>query len=343
MTKPLFPTPDDLSLPEIMARFPDEESAICYFEGIRWPNGIACPHCGNEAQDKFWKITANGKKVRVGLRQCAVCLKQFRVTVGTIFEDSHIPLNKWIIAWYLLSGAKKGMSALQLQRHLGIGSYRTAWFMAHRIRHAMKDPVFEGKLSGTVEVDECYVGPISTSDKPRDKSAVVALVERESGKRRSVVFEAITAERLHQAIRTHVEEGSSVHTDESTLYKKLPKEFKHRSVLHAKVKGKPRYHYRDKTTGEIVTTNFAESSFSLLRRGIAGSFHHISRKHLAKYVAEFDFRWNHRKTSDGARCVEGLKKCEGKRLTYKPLMRTHKPEASTSSPRKRYRQRSEAE
>src|SRR5436190_7572118 len=119
MSTNLLPTPDDLSLGEITSRFPTEEAAIEYFETLRWPNGPVCPHCGNADETKLWKLGANTeKKIRVGLRQCAECKKQFRVTVGTIFEDSHIPLNKWIIAWYLICGAKKGMSALQLKRHL---------------------------------------------------------------------------------------------------------------------------------------------------------------------------------------------------------------------------------
>ncbi len=147
-----LPPSDDITLPEIFRRFPDEKSAIEYFESIRWANGVVCPHCGNGDQAKVWTIKPNGeKKVRHGLRQCAVCKKQFRVTVGTIFEDSHIPLNLWLVAWYLICGAKKGMSAKQLQRHLGLGSYKSAWFMAHRIRHAMQDPVFNKQLSGTVE------------------------------------------------------------------------------------------------------------------------------------------------------------------------------------------------
>jgi len=185
-----LPPSDDITLPEIMRRFPDEKSAIEYFESIRWTNGVTCPHCENNDQEKFWKIEADAKKkIRVGLRQCAVCKKQFRVTVGTIFEDSHVPLNLWLIAWYLICGAKKGMSAMQLKRHLWgdkKGSYKTAWFMAHRIRHAMKDPIFSNQLSGTVEVDECYYGPKTHGKgfKSSKKSAVVALVHRETGERR---------------------------------------------------------------------------------------------------------------------------------------------------------------
>ncbi len=322
MKTKLLPTPEDLTLPQIMLRFSTEETAIKYLESIRWENGVVCPHCGNSDQLLFWNLKSNpAKKIRVGIRQCAQCTKQFRVTVGTIFEDSHVPLNIWLVAWYLICGAKKGMSAKQLQRHLGLGSYKTAWFMSHRIRHAMTDPIFEGKLSGIVEVDECYIGTKAKFRGPgahAEKSCVVALVERSTGTRRTVVLDRVTAKGLHKAVQDHVEAGSTVNTDESRPYINLPKEFVHKSVRHAKLRGKREYH-RIEADGEVVTTNYAESSFSLLRRGIAGNFHHISKKHLPKYVAEFDFRWNHRKVSDGERTVAGLKKVEGKRLTYKPL------------------------
>lgn len=145
-TSNAFPTPEDLTLPEIMARFSNEEKAIEYMESLLWLDGPVCPHCGNADSAKIWKLTANKeKKIRVGLRQCAECKKSFRVTVGTIFEDSHITLDKWLIAWYLLSGAKKGISAKQMQRHLGLGSYKSAWFLCHRIRHALADVVPDGK------------------------------------------------------------------------------------------------------------------------------------------------------------------------------------------------------
>jgi hypothetical protein len=136
----LLPTPENLTLTEVLARFNTEEKAVRYLESVLWPNGPVCPHCQNTDGSKMWELTANkAKAVRVGLRQCAECKKQFRVTVGTIFEDSHIPLHLWVVAWYLMCGAKKGISALQMQRHLGLGSYKSAWFMCHRIRHAMRE------------------------------------------------------------------------------------------------------------------------------------------------------------------------------------------------------------
>ncbi|MGD1090103.1 MAG: IS1595 family transposase, partial [Verrucomicrobiota bacterium] len=149
----------DLTLIQIIDQFPTDETAREHLEGIRWKDGIFCPHCKCSDQSKFSTIAANPEsKVRAGLRWCSNCEKQFTVTIGTIFEASKIPLRKWLIAWYLICSSKKGISSLQLQRNLELGSYRTALFMAHRIRFALKDPTFSDKLSGTVEVDETYVG-----------------------------------------------------------------------------------------------------------------------------------------------------------------------------------------
>ena len=143
MKKELLPTPENLTLDDIQSRFADDSTARAYLEAIRWPNGVVCPHCKQNDQSAFWIIKENKeKKIREGLRQCVPCGKQFSCTVGTIFEDSHISLRKWLVAWYLLCASKKGISALQIQRMLGLGSYRTAWMMMHKIRHALKDPVF---------------------------------------------------------------------------------------------------------------------------------------------------------------------------------------------------------
>jgi transposase-like protein/DNA-directed RNA polymerase subunit RPC12/RpoP len=320
MKTSLLPTPEGLSLPQIMERFSTEEKAIEYFEAIRWTDGIVCPHCGNNDQAKFWAIKGDtAKRIRAGLRQCAECKKQFRVTVGTIFEDSHVPLNLWLVAWYLICGAKKGMSALQLKRHLwgdNRGSYKTAWFMAHRIRHALQDPVFKKKLAGTVEVDETYVGGKQTgvgSGRKDNKTPVVSLVER-NGNKRSIVMNRVTAKGLRESIREHVAPQSTICTDDSNLYTNPGWEFHHYPVNHSKKE------YARKVNEKFTAhSNTVESSFSLLKRGVVGSFHHVSKQHLPLYCAEFDFRWNHRNITDGARTVEGLKKTIGKRLTYKPL------------------------
>jgi transposase-like protein len=191
----------DLTLIQIIDQFPTDETARQHLEEIRWKDGIVCPQCKCSDQSKFSTIAANpAKKVRAGLRWCASCEKQFTVTIGTIFEDSHIPLRKWLIAWYLLCSSKKGISSLQLQRNLEIGSYRTALFMTHRIRFALKDPSFSEKLSGTVEVDETYIGGKQTGvgrGSKQNKVPVVSLLER-GGKVRSQVMRHVTGKNLKQ-------------------------------------------------------------------------------------------------------------------------------------------------
>lgn len=315
------PPSDGVSVVKLMQRFPNEASAIEYFEGIRWKDGVVCPHCGNADASKMWKLEADkDKKIRVGLRQCAACKKQFRVTVGTLFEDSHIPLNIWIVAWYLFAGAKKSISAKQMQRHLGLGSYKTAWFLCHRIRHAMGDPVFEGKLSGTVEVDEVWIGGKQKHRRTRaesNKVPLVSLVERsEEGTKRSYVLRYVNAKNLRHVIRENVEAGSNVNTDELSSYKGVkPDGFKHETVNHSKEQ-----YVRKFKDGHKVTTNTVESSFSLLRRAIIGQFHHISHKHLHRYAGEMDHRWNTRKKTDAQRMEIGLAKTEGKRLSFRPLI-----------------------
>src|ERR1700679_4314881 len=149
----------DLTLIQIAAKFSTEEAARDYFEKLRWPNGPECPHCGNVAQDRIYKVAANtAKKIRAGQYKCAECTRSFTVTVGTVCEDSHIPLNKWLIAFYMMCASKTQVSALQLQRQLEIGSYRSAWFMCHRIRFALQDTFPADKLDGIVEADETYIG-----------------------------------------------------------------------------------------------------------------------------------------------------------------------------------------
>ena len=294
-----------------MDRFSTDEKAREYLEAIRWPNGKVCPHCKNGDENKIWAIKPNGTKlIRQGLYQCGACKKQFTVTVGTIFESSHIPLRKWLIAWYLLCASKKGMSSLQFQRTLQLGSYRTALFMTHRIRHALRDPVFDKKMSGTIEADETYVGGKVRGQGMKAamdaKTPVFSMVER-GGNKRSIVMEPVNSKNLKEAIKAHVEPGSTIHTDEHRGYLGLKKDYKHESVCHN----------RGEYSRGDVTTNGVESSFALLKRGIVGTFHQISKKHLPLYLAEFDFRWNQRKVTDGERTVAALKKSEGKRLMYK--------------------------
>lgn len=312
--KPLLPTPEGLTLTEILKHFDTEEKARAYLEAVRWPLGTVCPHCGNKDEAPIWKLEANPKKkIRPGLHHCGKCDKQFTVTVGTIFEDSHIPLSKWLVAWYLLCSSKKGISSLQIQRMLGLGSYRSALFMMHRIRYALKDPVFTDKLSGTVEVDETWVGGKKKGFGRRytgNKTPVVALVERK-GRVRSTVMETVNARNIKAHLKQHVQPSARIMTDDSNPYPIATREFaSHERVNHS--------------AGEYVrgdvSTNTVEGYFSLLKRGIIGTFHQVSKKHLPLYLAEFDHRYNHRKVTDGERTMEGLAKIEGKRLTYRPLL-----------------------
>ena len=304
----------DMTLIQIMEQFATDEAARTHLEGIRWPKGIVCPHCKCSDQSKFSDIAANRQsKVRAGLRYCSACAKQFTVTIGTIFEDSHIPLRKWLMAWYLICSSKKGISSLQLQRLLELGSYRTALFMAHRIRYALQDSIFTEKLSGTVEVDETFVGGVKKGKGVKhaqmSKVPVVSLVQR-GGNVRSQVMKTISAANLKQAVLDNVEKQSNLHTDRKPDYTKLGAYYDHRAVKHGA--GEFSRHEPDM----VVTTANVESYFSLLKRGVIGTFHHISEQHLPLYLAEFDYRYNGRKLSDGQRTIEGLQKAEGKRLMY---------------------------
>jgi transposase-like protein len=289
-----------------------EDQARETFERIRWPNGPVCPHCGSAIATKL-----QGKAHRAGLYKCNGCEDQFTATINTIMEDSHLPIRTWLMAFALLCSAKKGISALQLQRQLGIGSYRSAWHMAHRIRHAMSQEPLAGLLQGTVEVDETYVGgkPRQRHGQPKPKKgrgtkkvAVVALVER-GGQARAHKVERVDAKTLGKAVRENVDRRSRLMTDQFGSYAEIGRKFigGHQTVNHSK--------------GEYVrgdaSTNEVESYFALLKRGVMGSFHHVSKKHLDRYCDEFSFRWNHRKVSDGERTVEAIKSSEGKRLTYR--------------------------
>ena len=312
MKAQLNPSPEDLTLLTLASRFDTEDKARAYLEAIQWPDGPICPHCGNAKEGRIWRLAANpAKKIRPGLLRCADCKKQFTVTVGTIFEDSHIPLSKWLTAWYLLNASKKGISALQIQRMLKIGSYRTALFMMHRIRFALKDlsppPT---KLKGTVEVDETYVGgKVHGSYGPRagGKVPVFAMVERD-GKARSQVVNCVTGNNLKRILHENVDTSATIMTDDFRPYRKATKEFEgHETVNHSA---------KEYVRGN-VHTNTVEGYFSLLKRGIVGTFHSVSKQHLPLYLAEFDHRYNTRTQTDGERTVEGLGKVQGKRLMYR--------------------------
>lgn len=300
-----------LTLNQVSALSEDEARET--IERILWPNGPVCPHCGSV--ENLTRL--QGEAHRAGLFQCNACGEQFTVTIGTIFEDSHLPLRKWLMAFALLCSAKKGISALQLQRELDIGSYKTAWHLAHRIRHAMSREPLAGLLRGTVEVDETYVGgkprPEASAPKAKrgrgtKKTPVVALVER-NGRVRARKVDRVDGATLKGAIRENVDRKARIMTDEWRAYRGIGTEFDggHDTVNH----GAGEYARGD------AYTNTAESFFALLKRGVIGSFHHISKEHLDRYCDEFSFRWDHRSIDDSARTEIAIRQANGKRLLYR--------------------------
>jgi len=310
--KPLPPTPPELTLDEILARFATDEQARLYLEAVRWQHGRYCPHCGNADESKIYAITENSAtEVRPGLYDCGACRQQFTVTVGTIFHGAKLGLRIWLAAFYLLCSSKKGFSALQLQRSFNIGSYRTAWLMLHKIRYAMNDSIVVEKMTGVVEADETYVGARRKRGTKRGrpgpdshKTPVVSLVQR-GGKVRSQVMMNVTGKNLKAMLREHVEPSATLMTDEYAIYTKPGREFAgHETVNHG----------NDEYVRGNAHVNTAEGFFSLLKRGINGVYHHVSRQHLNQYLGEFDFRYNARTLTDGERTIEGIRKAEGKRM-----------------------------
>lgn len=286
--------------------FSDADKAREHLENINWPEGPFCPHCGE--RENVHRL--QGKSHRKGLIQCNSCLKNFTVTVGTVFERSKVPLNKWMLATYLLASSKKGMSAHQLHRMLGV-TYKTAWFMMHRIREAMKDD--SSPLGGpgmTVEADEAFVGGKKRnrlSGKTAPKKKVVALVER-GGRARSIHVANIHANNVRSALVTNVDRASTLMTDEARIYWAVGREFAaHGHTLHASRKfGKGETH-----------SNTAENFFSILKRGVIGTYHHWSEAHMHRYLAEFDFRYSTKADTDKERSDAILRGIVGKRLTYR--------------------------
>ena len=298
--------------------FHDTDKAREHLEKTRWPNGPVCPHCGvvNEA------TYVGGKAARKGVYQCNACREQFTATVGTVMESSKVPLNKWLLATYLMSSSKKGVSAHQLHRTLGV-TYKTAWFMAHRIREAMNpaDPAAIGGEGKVVEADETYVGGKAENKhrnkrKPRDierdmKQKVVTLVER-GGRARSHHVADVTSKTLGNVLRTTADRASHLMTDKWAGYTSVGREYADHSSV-------------DLSAGEYVRfgfhhSNTVENYFSIFKRGIVGTFHHVSEAHLARYLAEFDFRYSNRAglgVTDAMRTDEMLKATTGKRLTYR--------------------------
>lgn len=303
-----------LNLSQLAKYFSDEDAARELLEQMRWNGNPACPHCGGTEP---YKLTPKaGSSTRKGVYKCKACRKQFTVTVGTVFEASHIPLSKWLLALHLLASSKKGMSAHQMHRMLDI-SYKGAWFLMMRLRHAAAHGPFGGMLEGVVEVDETYIGGKARGVKTREarreaferKAPVVALVERGTGRVRAFPMVRVTVANLGKAIERHVKPNARLITDEAQAYQLLAEDMsmRHETVNH----GKEEYVRGD------VYTNTVEGFFSLLKRGVNGTFHHVSKEHLHRYCDEFAFRYENRKASDGQRMAMLVTKADGKRLTYK--------------------------
>lgn len=297
--------------------FSDEAKALAYFEDIRWPSGPVCPHCGETA--KVYRLT--GKTTRPGLLHCNGCHGAFTVKTGTVMESSHIPLKKWALGFRLYAASKKGFSAHQLHRQVSI-SYKSAWFMAHRIREAMAPAEgSEPPLGGAgkiVEADETFIANADGKVKHHGaggsghKRKVLSLVER-GGKIRSFKIGSTQRHELAGHIRANVDPASTLHTDGAQAYRFTMAVAEHEAVDHSKE------HVRQGRTGK-VHTNSAEGFFSVFKRGMVGTYQHCGEQHLQRYLHEFDFRQNHREKlgfNDTVRTARAIKCAEGKRLTYR--------------------------
>ncbi|MFI4934199.1 MAG: IS1595 family transposase [Caulobacterales bacterium] len=299
----------------------DENAARAYLESLLWPHGPVCPHCG-----VIDKATAmKGATTRPGLYKCKTkeCRKPFTVTMKTVMERSHIPLTLWLLAAHYMAASKKGMSALQLQRMTGT-TYETAWFLFHRLREAARE-VFPSPLGGegkTIEADETYVGGreknkhankrLNVGSGSDGKQPVVTLVERD-GRARSFHVANVTAKTVRKVLTTNAHRSSRLMTDGATIYLGVGSEFaSHGSTDHAKGE-----YVRD---GGDTHSNAAEAYFAILKRGVYGTFHHVSEAHLHRYLSEFDFRWSNREAlgiTDDMRAAELLRGAKGKRLMYR--------------------------
>ncbi len=296
--------------------FTDNNIAREAMEELMWPNGPVCPHCG--CMEKIGRV--EGKTARPGLYYCGDCKKQFTVTVGTIFERSKVPLSKWWMAVHLMASSKKGVSAHQLHRMLGV-AYQTAWFMEHRIREAMRDGVLSplGGTGQTVEIDETYIGRkegVETKRAAWHKNAVLTLVERD-GRARSFHIDNATKENIVPIIRENLDRETHVMTDEANRYQHIGKEFAAHDVVDHHRK---EYGYTDRKTGTKVNTNTVEGYYSIFKRGMKGVYQHCGEKHLHRYLAEFDFRYSNRVAlgvNDKARAGKIVAGAKGKRLMYR--------------------------
>jgi transposase-like protein len=293
-------------------QFTDEEAAIAHVEASRWPHEVSCPNCGS------LNIHRMAGKTQAGYFLCNDCREKFTCRTGSVMERSHIPVHKWLLAIHLLTSSKKSMSSHQIHRMLGI-TYKSAWFLTHRIREAMTgaNPGTMGGKGGQVQIDETYTGNTSKRAKSykkglKDKRAVVALVDPAVGRVRAFHVKDVNAKTVREILVTNADRKSTLVTDEHKIYKKVGREFAaHERVFHK--------HGWYVTKGGF-TTNNVENFFGIFKRGVYGTFHHISEQHLQRYLTEFSFRYSNRSglgVSDVERAALALKGIEGKRLTYR--------------------------
>lgn len=313
----------DLTAPH----FTDEEAARAHYEAIRWPDGPHCLHCGS-----LNVIRMQGKSHRPGLFNCRDCRKPFTATMGTIYEKSKIPLHKWLLATHILCASKKGVSAHQLWRMLGFGSYKTAWFMAHRIREAMKERdggVFGGNFGG-VEADETMQGMdprkdnFHTNKGGAQMNRVMTLIDRDTGRARSFVMSEFGAEEVQRILNENVAKEAYLLTDEASVYTLAGK----KQTFH----GTTNHKAGEYVSPEVpwVHTNTVEGYYSVFKRGMKGVYQHCGRQHLHRYCIESDFRYSNRAAlgvDDNQRAENALKGTVGRRLTYHPLVRREEAEA----------------
>ena len=288
--------------------FHNEAAAFAFVEQRVWPEGPVCPHCGGVARISLM----GGKSTRQGLYKCYQCRKPFTVRIGTIFESSHVPLHIWLQAMYLIAGSKKGISSNQLHRTLGV-TLKTAWFMSHRIREAMRSGDL-APMGGLVEVDETYIGRLKGHDIPKGgvqhKMKVLSLVSRGTGEARSVVVARVSVETVLPIVRANISAEAHVMTDEHRIYRDLGTMFAGHSTV---------CHQLDEYVRGEAHTNTIEGFFSIFKRGMRGIYQFCSEKHLHRYLAEFDFRYSNRQAlgvNDEDRANELLRGIVGKRLTY---------------------------
>ncbi|MFC1561899.1 IS1595 family transposase [candidate division KSB1 bacterium] len=295
-----------LSFPEIAEL--SEKQARSYLEHVVWGDKPKCPKCNNVGAYKLKPRESSKSPVRSGVYKCKKCCKQYTVTVGTVMEKSHIPIKKWLLAIILLTSSKKGISAHQVHRMLGI-SYEAAWFMCMRIRTAMSEDIAIQKLSGIIEIDNGYVGGKETGykGKKEKKSKILVLVSRE-GKAKSLVMDKVSASNIKESLFKHVERNSTLYSDGFYAYRGLNYQFgKHITIIGTK-QGCGQDH--------SIHINTAENFIGILKRGIHGVYHHVSKRHLQQYLNEFDFRYSNRTIEDKQRSKSAMVGIIGKRLMY---------------------------